>query len=288
MAMGRLLCRTTLGEPWSTLSSSYCVYLVCINVAACSCCLALVLFLGVHSSFYVGDYDSAAWAYNALKSKWDDVNRGQVPLGWAVNPVLSIRFPPIFDYMYSTLTPNDRLITGDSGAGYINPTQLFRPRDSGLPSGEGVWVDHCTAYYERYDLSFTGFIINGAAGHMTEEAEEMYISFSPHGGVEQQGYAPSGDSVSGGVHFAGRGGRSIPMFQESDIPSDTQSAADVIVSEYNRDNSDSVPQFHVYRSILQSPSYHLEVVNKVLAQESNRIQVVDPIELSILASLAKK
>src|SRR5690554_4735359 len=31
--------------------------------------------------FYVGDYDSAAWLYSQLKPKWDDPNRGTVPLG---------------------------------------------------------------------------------------------------------------------------------------------------------------------------------------------------------------
>jgi len=31
--------------------------------------------------FYVGDYDSAAWLYSQLKSKWDDPARGSVPLG---------------------------------------------------------------------------------------------------------------------------------------------------------------------------------------------------------------
>jgi hypothetical protein len=31
--------------------------------------------------FYVGDYDSAAWLYNVFKQKWDDPQRGEVPLG---------------------------------------------------------------------------------------------------------------------------------------------------------------------------------------------------------------
>ncbi len=47
--------------------------------------------------FYVGDYDSASWLYNMLKQNWDDPARGTVPLGWAVDPNLSVRFPLIFD-----------------------------------------------------------------------------------------------------------------------------------------------------------------------------------------------
>ena len=85
--------------------------------------------------------------------------------------------------MYSSLRANDRITTGDSGAGYVNPTQLLRPRDiSGLPSAEDVWIEHCQKWYERFDMQFTGFLINGAAGPMTDKAEQMYNSFSKYGG----------------------------------------------------------------------------------------------------------
>lgn len=227
-------------------------------------------------SFYVGDYDSAAWAFNKLKGFWEDENRGQVPLGWAVNPTLSIRFPPIFDYMYANLSPADRITTGDSGAGYVNPTQLLEPRDvSGLPSGWDVWATHCKKWYKKFDMVFTGFLINGAAGNMTVEAESGYTEFSPLGGTEQTGYAPDGQ----GVHLQ----NDVPFFQEWDISGDVGAAVDTILGE--DDPSSECPQFHVYRSILQSPTYHLDVVNGVAA-ESRHVAVVDPLELSLLATLS--
>ena len=68
-------------------------------------------------SFYVGDWDSAAWLYSQLPGKWDDPLRGSVPLGWAFNPNLARRFPLAFDLVYRTLSPLDRVTTGDSGAG---------------------------------------------------------------------------------------------------------------------------------------------------------------------------
>ena len=52
----------------------------------------------------------------------------QVPIGWAIDPELSLRFPVIFPYLYSTRTASDFFIAGDSGAGYLNPTQLIPPR----------------------------------------------------------------------------------------------------------------------------------------------------------------
>jgi len=57
-------------------------------------------------------------------------------MGWAFNPNLSLRFPIMFPYVYNTRTGNDFFIAGDSGAGYVNPTQLLVPRNSSLPSAE--------------------------------------------------------------------------------------------------------------------------------------------------------
>ena len=234
-------------------------------------------------SFYVGDYDSAAWVFNELRSKWDDPARGSVPLGWAVNPTAAVRFPPIFDYLYSSLTASDRITTGDSGAGYVNPTQLLYPRElSGLPSAEEVWTAHCEQWYERFDMAFTGFLINGASGAMTREAELMYASFSPFGGTEQMGYAPEGQP-QGVPHMMG----GMPFFQETDISSDPSAAAQLILDEdaAGQQQEQGNAQFHVYRSILQSPSYHAEVVQQVNAQTSN-VVVVDPLVLSALASIS--
>ena len=50
---------------------------------------------------------------------WNDTARGSVPLGWAVNPSSTRRFPPAFAMMFETLTAADVLTTGDSGAGCV-------------------------------------------------------------------------------------------------------------------------------------------------------------------------
>ena len=69
-------------------------------------------------------------------------NRGKVPIGWAIDPELSLRFPVIFQYLYKSATQNDVFISGDSGAGYINPTQLIPPRAVSkiATSGGPEWV----------------------------------------------------------------------------------------------------------------------------------------------------
>ena len=64
-------------------------------------------------TFYVGDYDSAAWLYRKLPALWSDPARGAIPLGWAFNPNLADRFPVGLDWAWRTATPNDHFISGD-------------------------------------------------------------------------------------------------------------------------------------------------------------------------------
>jgi len=222
--------------------------------------------------FYVGDYDSASWMYNSLKSNWDDPLRGTIPLGWAMDPNLSVRFPLIFDYIFSSLTANDRIITGDSGAGYINPTQLFEPRNiSRLPAANSLWVKHSTPFYQQFDISFTGFLINGASGILTNVSEQMYASLSPDGMMEQPNIQPEGLSP---VHMQG----SAPVFQEVDLPDDPIEAAKLILTYYQPGKL----QFQVYRTILKTVSYHVSIHN-YLKQNGADIQIVEPLVLSLLA-----
>ena len=131
---------------------------------------------------YVGDYDSSAWLYQKLPSMWDDPIRGRIPLGWAVNPTLARRFAFGMDYMRRNATQFDSFVAGDSGAGYINPGSLAEPRKySGLPDGTDKWLRHCKKWYDIFDISITGFIIDGYAPEMTEEILDAYTEFSPDG-----------------------------------------------------------------------------------------------------------
>lgn len=138
--------------------------------------------------FYSGDYDAAAWLYNRFNSTWNDTARGTVPIAWAVDPELALRMAPAFDMIYSQLAASDRVVTGDSGAGYLNPRGLYgdgRKEQSGLPDGRGAWQQHNMGYYRQFDVSFTGFVINGNWGKLTPTDEEVYAGFSPDGIVDQ-------------------------------------------------------------------------------------------------------
>ena len=230
-----------------------------------------------YAMFYVGDYDSAAWLYSQFKGKWDDPNRGKVPLGWAIDPELAERFPVIFPYIYDTKSPLDYFVSGDSGGGYLNPTQLIPPRQvSNISlSAAPVWRNWNIPLYQKFNMTFTGFVIQGRSGQMTEAAEDMYTHFSPDGIV----LSPDVDPVSGNLHAY----KDMPIFKHiSDIGGDVDGAVKTILSfasEYTK--------FYVFRSVLQNATYHYTVANEVKLQ-AKQFEFVDPYTLSLLAKVYLK
>ncbi|MFQ3549933.1 MAG: GxGYxYP domain-containing protein, partial [Armatimonadota bacterium] len=141
---------------------------------------------------YVGDYDAAAWMYNVMPGMWADPMRGKVPAGHAFNPNLIERFPLIFQWVFESKSANDYFIAGDSGAGYVNPTQLIEPRRiSQLPSGADIWIEHNKKYYRKLNYSITGFLLNGASGMLNDEAISMYKSFSGDGVLTHTHWLPA-------------------------------------------------------------------------------------------------
>lgn len=139
-----------------------------------------------YSMFYLGDFDNAPWMYNALPGLWNDPERGATPLNWAFDPELSNWIAPAFLYTRATATANDFFIAGDSGAGYLNPSGLEAPRAiSGLPSGLAAWQRHCSRYYQLWDISITGFVIEGNNPAMSARGRQSYAQFSYNGFAEQ-------------------------------------------------------------------------------------------------------
>eukprot|EP00049_Salpingoeca_infusionum_P012379 m.226269 g.226269 ORF g.226269 m.226269 type:complete len:831 (-) comp15168_c0_seq1:132-2624(-) len=226
-------------------------------------------------AMYVGDYDSAAWLYTQIKQRWDDATRGTVPLGWAIDAELSWRFPVAFEYMLSSLTPNDRIISGDSGAGYLNPTQLLAPRlPSNYTSADALWQQHNTPLYAQFDQRFTGFLLQGDAGALTPQAAEMYAAFSMTGVCAEQGSL----GVSN-THLQGN----MPVFMQQDLPNtNVQDAVTAITNKYN--TSTATPQFFMWRAVLQYPSYYQNLAAQLAATPfGSKIHVVDPLVMSYLA-----
>jgi hypothetical protein len=210
-----------------------------------------------------------------------------VPIGWAVDSELSLRFPVIFPYLYATATAQDYFISGDSGAGYLNPTQLIPPRAvSGIAaSGAPLWERWNSRYYAQFNLSFTGFVINGAAGAMTAAAEAMYAVFSGAGIVlsadkdRKNPHSNTGCLTDQGVPV---------MHHVSDLPPGTSvGAAAGIVAQLavHQAAHPAVPEFGVFRTILQPAQYHADVAAAADKLAANVVWV-DPVTMGQLVKIA--
>lgn len=209
---------------------------------------------------YVGDYDAAAWLYQQLPRMWQDPARGQTPLSWAFNPNLCERFPLGMAWAWENRTSNDFFVAGDSGAGYLNPGYLTVPRvHSGLPSGIAVWERHCQRFFTQWDISLTGFVIDGYAPGLSPDGLDAYARFSPDGIVPQK-IAPQG--VHNGMPYLRMGG---------DLPAIAQEAARVL--RYGA--SGPVPRFAVFRSILQTPTWYLQVEQELHRIAGDEVRLVD-------------
>jgi len=205
--------------------------------------------------FYIGDYDAAAWIERVMPGKWSDSGRGQTPMGWALNPNLIDRHAAAYDYFFRTKSDNDFFIAGDSGAGYINPTNLYPTRNpSGLGSGAAAWAAHCEPYYRKMDYSITGFLINGVFGQLYSSPDLLYRSFSGDGVMTQPSWLHTGSS-----HLE----NNMPCArQEQDISGTVQQMADAV----NAYGSSGTTKFLSFRTIIQSPSTIKSVVDTLRSQ----------------------
>ena len=217
---------------------------------------------------YLGDYDSAAWIYNRMPEIWRNPVRGQIPSGWALNPNLIERMPVAFDWFYETKSPLDYFVAGDSGAGYVNPTQLLPPREpSGLPSGADAWIEHNIRYFRQLNYSVTGFIINGFCGETTGKSNRMFLPFSGDGIMTQLHWMPKNqkeDHLLEGVPIAG-------MKQDISAP------VDVVVEAILKHVRPNETRFLSFRSILVGPDWIKTVNDRIRAARPDcRFEPVDP------------
>lgn len=230
-------------------------------------------------SFYVGDYDSAAWLYQKLPTLWTDPARGTIPLGWAFNPNLAARFPVGMEWTRRTATPNDHFISGDSGAGYLNPGYLDGDRPfSHLPSGLTAWEDHCRRDYAQWDITLTGFIIDGDAAPMSAASRQAYARFSPDGLVAQKLPAYSGLIDGTKTPY-------LTMGPDLPNPDQTTEALTRIHSRIDADHG-AGPHFHIFRTILWSPSAHKTLFTRL--ETLPNVRIVDPYTLMGLLRLQEK
>ena len=192
-----------------------------------------------------------------------------------------------------------RVISGDSGAGYLNPTLLLPDAKTGrrgesnvTKSGAGAWIKWNTAWYKQFDLSYTGFLINGAAGPLNNASIAMYHSFSPDGVVVTTGHDVPGMTKYQGEAWCDAEGTPV-MHHIIDMPSNLTLCAEQVAGMVAADRKiarlqhpfepdHQPPMFYILRNILWKASHMVDAAAAISAAVEGGIEFVDPYTLGLL------
>ena len=226
---------------------------------------------------YIGDYDSAAWVARFAPKFFTDPNRGKVPMAWAFNPNLSMRIPMAYDYIFSNKTSKDFFVSGDSGAGYVTPSLLLGGQriHSNNPSGMETWISWNKYFFKKFDLSITGFIINGFNA-IPDQVYDAYRHFSPNGCMVNTSvdvfeprvykempivahcYSLAKDDVC--VHDPG-----------GSFAKNVDNTANMLLTKIKSNRTNT----YAFRMVTCSPNFIYELYKKVRAKNPN-VEFVDP------------
>ncbi|WP_164472753.1 GxGYxYP domain-containing protein [Cohnella candidum] len=75
----------------------------------------------IYVSYIMSDGDNLQYMEHFFSKLWALPNRGEIPIGWTISPLMLDAMPGILDYLHRTATENDAFISGPSGLGYTYP-----------------------------------------------------------------------------------------------------------------------------------------------------------------------
>ncbi len=79
---------------------------------------------GTYLTFTLSDGDQLMMMNTAELGNWNSPSRGRVSFNWEVQPLLVELAPALLERYQRTVSPQDCLIAGPSGAGYVVPTLM--------------------------------------------------------------------------------------------------------------------------------------------------------------------
>jgi alpha-tubulin suppressor-like RCC1 family protein len=74
----------------------------------------------VYVALILSDGDNIQYMQHVMKMDWGNAARGSVPIGWTTESLAADMDPVMFSHYWGTVTTNDCLISGPSGAGYTH------------------------------------------------------------------------------------------------------------------------------------------------------------------------
>ena len=129
-------------------------------------------------------------------------------------------------------------MAGDSGAGYVTPGSLQEPRRfSGLPDGKDAWERHCRYWFDKFDITAEGFILNGNAPALDDNLRDLYTRIAP-------------DGMAGHINLEHDGVyKGVPYINlQADVYRPVEDALN-----HARYMGYTLPEFYMFRNILWTP-----------------------------------
>ncbi|MHB2149615.1 GxGYxYP domain-containing protein [Calditrichota bacterium LG25] len=78
----------------------------------------------IYVSFLLSDGDAYHWTNGFQGRQYLSPDRGSIPFGWELQPLLYDMAPAVLQYYYETATDNDDLVASASGIGYCHPEKF--------------------------------------------------------------------------------------------------------------------------------------------------------------------
>jgi len=120
----------------------------------------------------MADYDSATPLYDFLPSRWNNPDRGKIPLTWGINPNLLETYPDLIAYFYSTASSADTFAADASAAGYMNPNRIQKKY---LP----LFVKHNRRLFREADMDIAPMVLDW--DEPTSDVKDAFRRFAPGG-----------------------------------------------------------------------------------------------------------
>ena len=124
----------------------------------------------IYLGFIVSDGDNVNYCQTTLKRLWGDENRGNIPIGITLSPLLYKINPIVLEYYYDSATENDYFVCPPSGGGYgypdLNPSFAAYLNQSVSVSQkcdmDQIWLLNG---YEPFEPTFSPEVINAYAAN---------------------------------------------------------------------------------------------------------------------------
>lgn len=96
----------------------------------------------IYVSLILSDGDNAQYMEHVMKMWWENPNRGKVPIGWTIDPLVCDLDPAMINYYWSTASSNDCLISGPDGAGYAHLELWNSANTAAFASRADAYLQH--------------------------------------------------------------------------------------------------------------------------------------------------